>query len=238
MSASRRRPLPYHAVGARERDLGGRRHRQRIRRRCARRRPRSGGGAHGSTPELHAIIDDAPAASPIASTSSSVAGADARPLARACRRTRECARRGAAGGVDASAGAGGPGVRAARQRLFRPRAAFDGRGQQAAGVLGVAAGERRGAGLQQLFPFALPLGDRAARALDVGAGPRVAAIEEEDARPHADCQLVLSAEIMVEAGEQQLLDSRVGALMSRSGSAMECGDYINAQMPNTENVPC
>src|SRR5260221_14402671 len=62
--------------------------------------------------------------------------------------------------------------------------------------------------MEQLFAFTVPLGDRAARPLDVGAGPRVAAVQEEDARPDADCELMLSAEIIVEARQEQLLDSR------------------------------
>ena len=35
------------------------------------------------------------------------------------------------------------------------------------------------------------------------------AIEEEDARPDADGQLVLSGEVVVEAGEEELFDARV-----------------------------
>ena len=54
----------------------------------------------------------------------------------------------------------------------------------------------------------MPLGDRAARALDVRAGPRVAAVQEQDTRPHADRQLVLTVEIMIEAGEEEFLDAR------------------------------
>ena len=59
-----------------------------------------------------------------------------------------------------------------------------------------------------ILALTLTLRDGAARALDVGAGPRMAAVEEQDARPDADCELVLSAEIMVESGEEKLLDSR------------------------------
>ena len=65
--------------------------------------------------------------------------------------------------------------------------------------------------VQQLVPFALAFGDRRAGALDVGPGPRVAAVEKEHPRPDVDRELVLTVEIVVESGEEQLLDSRVGA---------------------------
>ena len=86
--------------------------------------------------------------------------------------------------------------------------AFDGGGQQFARPRGVAALECGCAGLEQFFAFALPLGDGAAGAFDVGAGARVRTIQEEDAGPDADCELVPSAEIMIESGVEQLLDSR------------------------------
>ena len=60
--------------------------------------------------------------------------------------------------------------------------------------LGVAAVKCGRPGLQQLLTFALAFRDGAAGALDVRAGARVAAIQEQDARPDADCELVLSAE--------------------------------------------
>ena len=66
--------------------------------------------------------------------------------------------------------------------------------------------EGRDAVLQQLFGLALPLGQRAARAFDVGAGTRVVAIEKQRARPDVDRLFVLAGEVVIEAGEQQLLD--------------------------------
>ena len=63
--------------------------------------------------------------------------------------------------------------------------------------------------LQQLFRLALPLRERAARAFDVRACARMAAVEEERARPDVDGELVALAEIMVEAGEEELFDLRV-----------------------------
>ena len=82
---------------------------------------------------------------------------------------------------------------------------------------GVAAVERRTAGVQQLVALALPLGDRAAGPLDVGAGPGVAAIDEQHARPDVDRELVLLGEIMVEPGEQELLDAGVAIALRHVG---------------------
>src|SRR5439155_15039906 len=92
------------------------------------------------------------------------------------------------------------------QRIFRRRAGVDGGLQQAPRFLAVAAVEGRDAGLQQLLRLALPLGERAARALDVGARPRVAAIEKQRAGPHVDGLFVLRREVVIEAGEKKLLD--------------------------------
>jgi hypothetical protein len=58
------------------------------------------------------------------------------------------------------------------QRLFRARAALYSRGQEPSRILRISPGERRGASLEQLFAFTVALGNRAARARAVGAGPR------------------------------------------------------------------
>ena len=68
--------------------------------------------------------------------------------------------------------------------------------------------ERRGAGVDELFPFALALGNRAACTLDVRPRARMAAVQEQDAGPDVDGKLVLSGKIMVEAGQEQFLDAR------------------------------
>src|SRR5690242_14350135 len=106
-----------------------------------------------------------------------------------------------------------------RERLVRRRAALDSRRQQLPRANGVATLKRGRAGLQQLFTLALPLGDRTARPLDVGACTRVTAIQKQDARPNTDCQLVLSAEVVIEAREQQLFDARIAARL-RSGAVV------------------
>ena len=57
--------------------------------------------------------------------------------------------------------------------------------------------------------LALPLGLRAARPLDVGARAIVMPIEKQHARPEVDGLFVVAGEVLVEAGEQELLDPRV-----------------------------
>ena len=95
------------------------------------------------------------------------------------------------------------------QRLVARRALVDRRFQQAPGFVAVASSERRQPLLQQLLGFSLPLGERAPRALDVRASPRVAAIEKQRARPDVDGVLVLGGEVVIQTDEQELLDLRV-----------------------------
>ena len=57
--------------------------------------------------------------------------------------------------------------------------------------------------------LALQLGLRAARALDIGARAIVVAIEKQHARPEVDGLFVLTGEVLVEPGEEQLLDAGV-----------------------------
>ena len=95
-------------------------------------------------------------------------------------------------------------------RVSRSRAVRD-----VAGVVGV------DAGVDELLALALAFGQRAARALDVGAGAAVAALEKHDARPDVDRLLVVAVEVLIEAGEQQLFDAgvavRVGARAACTG---------------------
>ena len=146
----------------------------------------------------------------------------ASPRLRLGRRRRRL-RRGACA-VDRSANApaaappapdpGGSAARA-RERVVERRAAVDRGLQQAPRLAAVAALERRDAALQQLLGLPLPLGQRAARPLDVRAGARVAAIEKQRARPDVDRVLVVRGEVVIEAGEQQLLDLRVAIRVRR-----------------------
>ena len=76
-------------------------------------------------------------------------------------------------------------------------------------MLDVSAIERLQPFVDQRLGLALPLGLRAARALDVGASAIVMAVEEQDPRPEIDRRVELAGEVVIEAGDQQLLDARV-----------------------------
>ena len=95
------------------------------------------------------------------------------------------------------------------ERFLGWRTPLDGGQQQAPRFGAVAVVERRHALLEQFFRLALALGERAARAFDIGAGTRVAAIEKQRPRPDIDGRLVLRGEIVIEADEEQLLDLRI-----------------------------
>ena len=71
--------------------------------------------------------------------------------------------------------------------------------------------------MEQLVAFALLLGDRAARALDVGARPGMAVIQEQDTRPDADGEVVVTGEVMVEAAEKQIFDAGVALALRHVG---------------------
>ena len=90
----------------------------------------------------------------------------------------------------------------------------------------VAAVERGHAALQQFLGLPLPLGERAARPIDVRARAGVAAVEKQRARPDVDGEFVVGGEVMVEAGEQQLLDFGI-AIRVRRG--IECPRRIRAR---------
>src|SRR5262249_38722594 len=72
-----------------------------------------------------------------------------------------------------------------------------------------AAIERGYAVVQQFFRFTLSLGERASSAIDVRAGAGMIPVEEQRSRPDVDRLIVLSGEIVIEAGEEQLLDLRL-----------------------------
>jgi hypothetical protein len=100
-----------------------------------------------------------------------------------------------------------------RERLVAGGATLDRGRQQRPCLSRVAAIECRGSGVQQLFTLALPLRYRTTRTLDVGLCAGVSAIQEQYARPDADRQFVLSAEVMIESGEKQSLDAGVAVAL-------------------------
>ena len=104
-----------------------------------------------------------------------------------------------------------------RERLFGCGAAVHGRHQEAPRCHDVAAAEGFDTRVEQLLTLALALGDRAARPLHVGTRARVAVIEEQHTRPHADRELVLAGKIMVESGEEEVFDSGVAVSLLKIG---------------------
>ena len=91
-------------------------------------------------------------------------------------------------------------------RIFGASAAVDGRPQQSPRFRALAAIERRHAVVQQLFGLPLTLRERTARPFDVGAGTRMAAIEKQRPRPDVDRLVVVGRKVVIQAGEEQLLD--------------------------------
>ena len=112
------------------------------------------------------------------------------------------------------------------QGFVRRRALADGGLNQPPGFVALTALERGHTALEQLLGFAQPLGRRAARAIDVGAGPRVAAIQKERARPHVDRLFVLGGEVVIQTDQQQLLDLRIPIRVRR---AIGCAWGVGAQ---------
>lgn len=86
-------------------------------------------------------------------------------------------------------------------------AVFDSQAQQPPGGIWVALLKSRRARVNQFVAFALPLGDRASRPLDVGPCSRVTTIDEQRAGPDVDRKLVLSGEVVIEAAQQQLFEA-------------------------------
>ena len=71
----------------------------------------------------------------------------------------------------------------------------DGLGQQVTRRVGLAAIEQRPARLEHLFGVTLLFAERRPGAIDVGAGPRVRAIQEQDARPEMNRVFVAAGEV-------------------------------------------
>ena len=92
------------------------------------------------------------------------------------------------------------------ERFFRRRPMIDGRGDQLTRFRRLPTIECRTADVQQFFALPQPLRYRPTRPLDIGACPRMPTVDEQDAGPDVDREIVLFREIMVEAGEKQLLD--------------------------------
>src|SRR5262245_13204941 len=70
----------------------------------------------------------------------------------------------------------------------------------------ISVSKRRDAPLKQLLRFALPLGQRAPRAINIRPRARMTSIEKERACPDVDRLFVARGEVMVEASDQQSFD--------------------------------
>jgi glutamate formiminotransferase / 5-formyltetrahydrofolate cyclo-ligase len=95
------------------------------------------------------------------------------------------------------------------QEFVRRSAARHGGIEQAARFRTVATPDGCRPVVEQRLGLALPLGLRAAGALDVGAGARVTSIEEQRARPDVYGLVILSGKVVIQPGKQKLLDLRV-----------------------------
>ncbi len=81
--------------------------------------------------------------------------------------------------------------------------------EQGAGARDIAAIKRRETFVHELFRCPLLLRLRAARTIDVGSRTIVRPIEKEDAGPQVDGGFEFTGEIVIEAGDQELFDSRI-----------------------------
>lgn len=96
--------------------------------------------------------------------------------------------------------------------------------EQAAGGVRLTAQKCRRAGVDELFPLALTLRNRAARALDVGTRARMAAIQKQDPGPYVDRAFVVPCEIVVQPAQEELFDAGVTiALQPLGGCRVRVG---------------
>ena len=93
-----------------------------------------------------------------------------------------------------------------RQRFVRVGSSADRILEESPRLHRLAAVERGQAAIQQLLGLALPLGHGAPGTFDVRARPGMAAVEKQRAGPDVDRLFELGREVVVKAGEQQLLD--------------------------------
>jgi hypothetical protein len=88
-------------------------------------------------------------------------------------------------------------------------ALIQGVAQQRAGPHHLALVERVETLVNERLGNALLLGLRAAGAVDVSAGAVVRPVEKQHARPEIDGLFVLTREVVIEAGHEQMLDPRL-----------------------------
>src|SRR4029077_20339495 len=86
----------------------------------------------------------------------------------------------------------------------------DGGLQQTSRLARLASIECRDAVVKQFLRLALSLCERASSPFDVCPGTRMVSVEKQRSRPDVDRLIVLAGELVVEAGNQQLLDLALG----------------------------
>ena len=119
-------------------------------------------------------------------------------------------------------------------RVVSRRAAIERIGNQAAGARDIAGLKGRHPLVQDRFGLPLQLGLRVASAVDVGARPIVMPIEEQHARPEVDGRFVVTEEILIEPGEQQLLDAGVALRLGQRVGRVRVGTkrgVVSSQVP-------
>jgi hypothetical protein len=95
-----------------------------------------------------------------------------------------------------------------RERFLGDGALFDRRHEETPCSVCFAALERRGPRVDELFSLSLPLGYRPACPLDVCPRSGMAPIDEQRAGPDVNGKLVLTGEVVVQAIQQEFLDTR------------------------------
>ena len=105
----------------------------------------------------------------------------------------------------------------ARHRDVLRGSPIEGRGDELARRVDVSPIEGGLTAVKQLFRLSLPFSYGAARALDVRTGAGMSAIEKQHARPDMNRLLVTPAEIVIEAGQQKLLNFRVPVHVGLAG---------------------
>jgi hypothetical protein len=110
-------------------------------------------------------------------------------------------------------------------RIVLRRAAVERVGNEAASAGDIAGLKRRNPLMKDGLRLPLQLGLRAARAVDIRTRAIVVPIEEQHARPEVDGLFVLTEEVLVEPGKEQLLDA---------GITLGCGQRLRSVRVGTE----
>jgi len=85
--------------------------------------------------------------------------------------------------------------------------------------------------MQALFGFPLAFGQCASRAFDIRASPAMATLQERDARPDIDRLLIVTTEVVIKTGQQQLFDTRCAiGLAQRTSVGRISAEWLHADV--------